>query len=252
MHHGDTNTTAQEELPQRLRSGIVLIELVTNIFFTLDGLLGLLCCPHTKLLVCSVRFWINLISVTASWVVLRAGHVQANVCPPLYLKVFTVLRSLRTWRVNRVFYLVRGWEVLLFTLRQSLWEIGILGIIFLTGMVVCATLIYYAERPNPDNFPNIHTGFWWAIVTMTTVGYGDIYPTTAYGYAIGSVCAVTGMFVAALPIAIISENFRRARGTLQLVEGFYKRNKQTIPNKYKEDGMLECPVCRTRSFKSST
>ena len=53
------------------------------------------------------------------------------------------------------------------------------------GMVIFSTLIFYAEFNRPQQFEDIPTGFWWAIVTMTTVGYGDVHPTTPYGYVVG-------------------------------------------------------------------
>ena len=63
-------------------------------------------------------------------------------------------------------------------------------------MLVFASLIYYAEFTDPtETFATIPIGFWWSIVTMTTVGYGDKYPVTVAGYVIGSLCAVIGGLV---------------------------------------------------------
>ena len=71
-------------------------------------------------------------------------------------------------------------------------------------MLVFASLIYYAEFTDPtDTFATIPIGFWWSIVTMTTVGYGDKYPVTVGGYIIGSMCAVIGRIKIA--IALVAE-----------------------------------------------
>ena len=60
-----------------------------------------------------------------------------------------------------------------------------LCVFIFTGMLVFSTLIFYVEFWHPDQFHNIPVGFWWSIVTMTTVGYGDIHPVTPAGYIVG-------------------------------------------------------------------
>jgi len=77
-------------------------------------------------------------------------------------------------------------------------------------IVIFASLVYYAERTqlNPENdFDSIPVGLWWAIVTMTTVGYGDLVPKTYIGMLVGSMCAVTGVLTIALPVPVIVSNF---------------------------------------------
>ncbi len=72
----------------------------------------------------------------------------------------------------------------------------------------CAILMYYIEREaQPDAFRNIGEGFWWAIITFTSVGYGDIYPVTTLGKVLASVMATIGVMTLSLPTAIISGSF---------------------------------------------
>ena len=71
-------------------------------------------------------------------------------------------------------------------------------------------VLYYAERiaPNPNNdFNSIPLGLWWALVTMTTVGYGDMVPKTYLGMFVGAICALGGVLTVALPVPVIVSNF---------------------------------------------
>lgn len=70
-------------------------------------------------------------------------------------------------------------------LQASFKEMILLGIFIMIGMVIFSTLIFYAEFNRKEQFHDIPTGFWWAIVTMTTVGYGDVHPKTPGGYVVG-------------------------------------------------------------------
>jgi potassium voltage-gated channel Shaw-related subfamily C protein 1 len=78
------------------------------------------------------------------------------------------------------------------------------------GIIIFASLVYYAERiaPNPENdFNSIPLGLWWALVTMTTVGYGDMVPKTYLGMFVGALCALGGVLTVALPVPVIVSNF---------------------------------------------
>ena len=89
-------------------------------------------------------------------------------------------------------------------------ELMLLIFFLVLFIVIFASLIYYAERlqKNPDNdFTSIPIGLWWSIVTMTTVGYGDMVPKTYAGMMVGGLCALTGVLTIALPVPVIVANF---------------------------------------------
>jgi voltage-gated potassium channel len=78
------------------------------------------------------------------------------------------------------------------------------GVVLLVG----STLVYFAERgAQPDKFGSIPDAMWWGIATVTTVGYGDVYPVTPLGRTLGGMLAVLGIASFALPTAILGAAF---------------------------------------------
>ena len=126
------------------------------------------------------------------------------------------LRSLRAIRIIRLFRLAK-----LIRYVKALDDIGrtlkekapdILTALILIGILIfiSSTLIYYAERDaQPDVFSSIPASMWWAVSTLTTVGYGDIYPVTGVGKLLGSIVAILGISAFAIPTAILSSAFRK-------------------------------------------
>ena len=80
-------------------------------------------------------------------------------------------------------------QILGLAVRTSLLQIALLAVVTIMGMLVCSTLIYFAEFDVEGNrFSDIPTGFWWSIVTMTTLGYRNYVPSSIGGYFIGAAC----------------------------------------------------------------
>jgi len=109
------------------------------------------------------------------------------------LEFFSIIRIMRLFKLTRH---SPGLKILVHTFKASAHELSLLVFFLILGIVVFASLVFYAERTqhNPDNdFDSIPVGLWWAIVTMTTVGYGDMVPKTYLGMFVGSLCALTGV-----------------------------------------------------------
>ena len=136
-----------------------------------------------------------------------------GVCWLLLLQENDILEFFSIIRIMRLFKLTRhspGLKILIHTFKASAHELVLLIFFLIIGIVIFASLVYYAERIqyNPTNdFTSIPVGLWWAIVTMTTVGYGDMSPKTYVGMFVGSFCALTGVLTIALPVPVIVSNF---------------------------------------------
>lgn len=122
-----------------------------------------------------------------------------------------MLRVMRLVRVFRIFKLSRhskGLQILGMTLKASLRELALLMFFLLIGVILFSSAIYYAEAGSERSyFKSIPDAFWWAVVTMTTVGYGDMVPHDFWGKIVGSLCAIAGVLTLSLPVPVIVSNF---------------------------------------------
>ncbi|XP_018353333.1 PREDICTED: potassium voltage-gated channel protein Shal isoform X7 [Trachymyrmex septentrionalis] len=121
--------------------------------------------------------------------------------------------TLRVFRVFRIFKFSRhsqGLRILGYTLKSCASELGFLVFSLAMAIIIFATVMFYAEK-NVDgtNFTSIPSAFWYTIVTMTTLGYGDMVPKTIAGKIVGGVCSLSGVLVIALPVPVIVSNFSR-------------------------------------------
>uniref|UniRef100_A0A915A9I6 BTB domain-containing protein n=1 Tax=Parascaris univalens TaxID=6257 RepID=A0A915A9I6_PARUN len=121
--------------------------------------------------------------------------------------------TLRVFRVFRIFKFSRhsqGLRILGYTLKSCASELGFLVFSLAMAIIIFATIMYYAEKKVADTrFTSIPAAFWYTIVTMTTLGYGDMVPATIMGKVVGGVCSLSGVLVIALPVPVIVSNFSR-------------------------------------------
>jgi voltage-gated potassium channel len=157
---------------------------------------------------------------------------------PFYLSLYLSfdLRFLRVLRLLRLFKLTRyspALGALLDIIQQEADALLAAFVVLLTMLVISAGGIYLFENElQPESFGSMPEAMWWAIVTLTTVGYGDVVPVTTMGKVFGGLIGLIGISMIALPAAILASGF------VENVSGRKQRYSQYI-QRFTQDGVLD-------------
>ena len=130
------------------------------------------------------------------------------------LRFLRMMRLFRLFRLLRVFKLGRYFEalqIIVKVIRTSGPQLVMSVVICIFVMLFSAIIMYTVENPvQPEQFPNVISSLWWAICTLTTVGYGDVYPVTDIGRLFASIISLVGIGIIAIPTGIIAAGFSQA------------------------------------------
>ncbi|KAK2842466.1 hypothetical protein Q5P01_012666 [Channa striata] len=172
--------------------------------FTVEYLLRLIAAPSRYKFMKSVMSVIDVVAIMPYYI----GLVMTD-----NDQVSGAFVTLRVFRVFRIFKFSRhsaGLRILGYTLKSCASELGFLLFSLTMAIIIFATVMFYAEKGSTaSKFTSIPAAFWYTIVTMTTLGYGDMVPKTIVGKVFGSICSLSGVLVIALPVPVIVSNFSR-------------------------------------------
>ncbi|MEO1169052.1 MAG: ion transporter [Pseudomonadota bacterium] len=152
------------------------------------------------------------------WMMTPSAIIDLLALLPLFLTLASTslywlrfARILRILRVARLGRMSRAFDNVMLALFERRFELAIAVIIALLLMLFSATLLYFAEaEAQPEAFGSVPRALWWAVVTLTTIGYGDVYPVTLLGRACAALIAISGIGVIAMPTGIFAAAFSDA------------------------------------------
>ncbi len=188
----------------RQEHGVLLTgaEWAFTLLFTVEYLLRLMCVTRPVRYARSFFGIVDLLAILPTYVSVLVPGTQA-------LAVIRTLRILRVFRVLKLANYVRESETMVRALAASRRKIEVFVSAVLMLVVIFGSLMYLIEGPE-NGFTSIPRGIYWAIVTLTTVGYGDIAPQTNLGQAVSAMIMILGYGIIAVPTGIVSVQFARA------------------------------------------
>ena len=197
-----------ESIGQRHHRAFHVFEVFSVAVFTIEYVLRLWSCTVDPRY--AHPFYGRLRYATRPLAIIDLVAILPSLLPFVWvdLRFIRVFRLVRLLRVLKLGHYSDAVTLLINVLRSRLPELAVMLIVLCMLLVLSSGAMYYAENEQqPDTFSSIPASMWWAVITLTTIGYGDAYPVTTIGKLIGGVIAVMGIGIVALPTAIIATGF---------------------------------------------
>ncbi|XP_060931652.1 potassium voltage-gated channel subfamily A member 3-like isoform X2 [Limanda limanda] len=208
--HLQGNGTARGTKPNPFTDPFFIVETLCIIWFSFELLVRFLACPSKPAFFKNIMNTIDIVAIMPYFITLglELAEHQGNGQQAMSLAILRVIRLVRVFRIFKLSRHSKGLQILGQTLKASMRELGLLIFFLFIGVILFSSAVYFAETDDPDSgFSSIPDAFWWAVVSMTTVGYGDMCPVTIGGKIVGSLCAIAGVLTIALPVPVIVSNF---------------------------------------------
>ncbi|MEQ2227712.1 Potassium voltage-gated channel subfamily A member 3 [Ilyodon furcidens] len=210
-YHSQANNSSENvPAPQSVFSDpFFMVETMCICWFSFELIMRLSCAPSKIHFFKDVMNIIDFSAILPYFVTLGTELAKDDdSSPTTSLAIIRVIRLVRVFRIFKLSRHSKGLQILGQTLKASMRELGLLIFFLFIGVIIFSSAVYFAEADHhATDFVSIPHGFWWAVVTMTTVGYGDMYPATVWGKMVGSMCAIAGVLTISLPVPVIVSNF---------------------------------------------
>ncbi|MFJ4430112.1 ion transporter [Pseudomonas sp. NPDC089395] len=206
--------------------------------FLVEYLARLYCSPKPLRYAFSFYGLVDLLAIVPGVIALYYSDAQ-------YLLIIRVIRMLRIFRVLKLSPYLKQAHYLMEALRGSKQKIIVFLVSVSTLVTVFGTLMYVVEGPE-HGFTSIPKGIYWAIVTLTTVGFGDIVPKTPLGQVLSSLVMITGYSIIAVPTGIFTAELANAMRGEQL-----QHDCPTCRKASHEHGAAFCSRCGNALFRKS-
>ena len=207
---GLSNATASSEALMKPLSALIYTNAVSLVFLTIEFIVLILACPRKREFICTFNPIALCIGYASYWTCFVLYLQLANINSRFIMMVYVILQYCSVLKILRLFFITRhvpSMKVIGLTFSSSKKELAIF--VFVLTILVCmfGVSMYVAELTYNNKITNIPNAMYWALITLTTVGYGDYTPVTTAGHLIASVCAACGVLVLTMPIGVIASTF---------------------------------------------
>ncbi|KGE89079.1 ion transporter [Phaeodactylibacter xiamenensis] len=189
-----------EPLQRQYATLFTVVEWVFTVFFTIEYLLRLYCVLRPMKYATSFFGIIDLLAILPSYLALFLPTAQ-------YFLIIRAFRLIRIFRIFKMAHFINEGDIIIQALRASRAKITVFLTFVSLLVIIIGALMYLIEGGSNEGFSSIPRGVYWSVVTLTTVGYGDITPRTELGQLISAVVMILGYAIIAVPTGIVSAEF---------------------------------------------
>lgn len=216
-------------LPENIKLISKYIEIISIIIFTFEYIARIWTAdylyPRMKPYIARIKYIFSFMAIIDLLAILP---FYLPMVISIDLRILRVLRMIRLFRIFKINRYTSALSTIVKVFKNKAPQLISSMLIVSLMMIIASVLMYnFEHEAQPETFSNVFQALWWSIATLTTVGYGDIYPVTAVGKILSAIIAILGIGLVAVPTGIITSGFS------ELVEG--QKDKEKIKH--------YCPYC---------